>query len=229
VNLLDSAAYLSEFLMLLAVQRALNATRIKNSGESDKEPEAKVFNLLAFAGFAAFMILLLLLVVDSALFEGEYWRAFEDSKLVSILSESLRIGLKSLAEFVRARCCCRAPHTASAAHKKEHQAKGRAGLAASGSVAAKEQQKAYFTVDNPMQRAVLAEASRRAGAIRSQDSAADFKKSAANDAASKDDALARARDDLARARADNERIKELEAQQEKDLSLIHISEPTRLM
>jgi hypothetical protein len=108
VNLLDSAAYLSEFLMLLAVQRALNATRINNSnsGETDKITEAIVFNLLAFAGFAAFMILLLLLVVDSAVFEGEYWGAFEDSKLVSNLRKSLRDGLKSLAEFFRARCCC---------------------------------------------------------------------------------------------------------------------------
>ena len=159
MNLLDSAAYLSEFLMLLAVQRAIDATRMK----TDVPTEAIVFNLLAFAGFAAFMILLLLLVVDSAVFEGEYWRAFEDSKLVSILSESFRRGLKSLAEFVMAWCRCRAPHAAS--DKKEHQAKGRAGLAASGSVAAKEQQKAYFTVDNPMQRAVLAEASRRAWPI----------------------------------------------------------------
>ena len=140
--------------MLLSVQRSIDATRI---GTSDVTVEAYVFDAIAFAGVAAFMILLLLLVVDSALFEGFYWQQFEDSKLVSSFKDGLVAFLSSLTKK---------------AERPKGLPKGRAGrLAASGSAAAKEQQKVYF---NPMlEWEALAEASHKAGVIRSLDIAAN--------------------------------------------------------
>jgi hypothetical protein len=102
VNLLDGVAYVSELLMLLSVQRSIDASRNSN----DVLMEQIVFDLMAFSGFAAFMLLLLLLVADSALYDGMYWQRFEDSKLVSTITDGVRERLAALREGLRLWCVC---------------------------------------------------------------------------------------------------------------------------
>jgi uncharacterized membrane protein YgcG len=181
VNLLDGVAYMSELLMLVAVQRHINSSRNPN----DVVSEQRVYDYIALGGFAAFMLLLVLLVVDSAVFEGANYQTFENSVLVASFAERLRKEFSKLLGTAHrsSACSCRraaaaaAAPTASAKDAKAPPAidgrRGRAG--GDGRVAiigaALRKHRNTFIVENPMQMMQIAEASRIFSVIHSQASA----------------------------------------------------------
>ena len=158
--------------MLLAVQRSIDASRNAN----DVGGEQLVYDLMAFAGFAAFMLLLALLVVDSAVFEGEFYQAFENATLVDGIADSVRKDLAKRLDSARRFCACscrrRASGAAAAAAARAKVAskappapdgrRGRSG--GDGRVAlvgaALRKHRNTFVVENPMQLSQIAEASR---------------------------------------------------------------------